>query len=35
MNDELPTLYVCHGDDKSPRMHPCGLLSGRGSEFTP
>ena len=19
----LPTLYVCHGDDGGPRMHPC------------
>jgi hypothetical protein len=18
-----PTLYVCHGDDGGPRMHPC------------
>jgi len=18
-----PTLYVCHGDDEGPRMHPC------------
>ena len=18
-----PTLYVCHGDDQGPRMHPC------------
>jgi glutathione S-transferase len=18
-----PTLYVCHGDDKGPRLHPC------------
>ena len=26
MNAELPTLYVCHGDDKSPRMHPCGRV---------
>ena len=22
MNDK-PTLYVCHGDDGGPRMHPC------------
>lgn len=21
--DEVPTLYVCHGDDGGPRMHPC------------
>ena len=20
---ELPTLYVCHGDEGGPRMHPC------------
>jgi glutathione S-transferase len=20
---ETPTLYVCHGDDEGPRMHPC------------
>ena len=20
---ESPTLYVCHGDDKGPRIHPC------------
>jgi glutathione S-transferase len=20
---EVPTLYVCHGDDQGPRMHPC------------
>ena len=20
---ELPTLYVCHGDDGGPKMHPC------------
>ena len=26
MNAELPTLYVCHGDDHSPRMHPCGRV---------
>jgi hypothetical protein len=19
----LPTLYVCHGDDEGPRIHPC------------
>ena len=23
MNDELPTLYVCHGDEGGPRVHPC------------
>jgi glutathione S-transferase len=21
--DVLPTLYVCHGDDGGPRLHPC------------
>jgi glutathione S-transferase len=21
--DEAPTLYVCHGDDGGPRIHPC------------
>jgi glutathione S-transferase len=20
---EIPTLYVCHGDDGGPKMHPC------------
>lgn len=20
---EVPTLYVCHGDDQGPRLHPC------------
>jgi glutathione S-transferase len=20
---ETPTLYVCHGDDQGPRVHPC------------
>jgi glutathione S-transferase len=23
---ETPTLYVCHGDDRGPRMHPCGRV---------
>ena len=23
MAQETPTLYVCHGDDGGPRMHPC------------
>ncbi len=23
---ERPTLYVCHGDEKGPRMHPCGKV---------
>ena len=21
--DDKPTLYVCHGDDSGPRLHPC------------
>jgi hypothetical protein len=21
--DGTPTLYVCHGDDGGPRIHPC------------
>jgi glutathione S-transferase len=21
--DEKPTLYVCHGDDGGPKLHPC------------
>ncbi|HEY2772241.1 MAG TPA: glutathione S-transferase N-terminal domain-containing protein [Solirubrobacteraceae bacterium] len=23
---ELPILYVCQGDDRAPRMHPCGRV---------
>jgi glutathione S-transferase len=23
MMEEKPTLFVCHGDDGGPRMHPC------------
>ncbi len=23
MDDRRPTLYVCHGDDGGPRVHPC------------
>jgi glutathione S-transferase len=23
MAEETPRLYVCHGDEKGPRMHPC------------
>lgn len=22
----VPTLYVCHGDDHGPKMHPCGRV---------
>ena len=32
-----PTLYVCHGDERSPRMHPCGkvqaALKANGIEY--
>ena len=21
--DSIPTLYVCHGDDQGPKIHPC------------
>jgi Glutathione S-transferase, N-terminal domain len=35
--DEVPTLYVCHGDDGGPRMHPCRkvqeALRARGLEY--
>ncbi len=31
---DTPTLYVCHGDDGGPRMHPCrrvlAALDGAG-----
>lgn len=34
---EVPTLYVCHGDDEGPRMHPCRrvqeALRGAGIEY--
>jgi glutathione S-transferase len=23
---DAPTLYVCHGDEKSPKIHPCGRV---------
>jgi glutathione S-transferase len=23
---EIPTLFVCHGDDSAPMMHPCGRV---------
>jgi pyruvate/2-oxoglutarate dehydrogenase complex dihydrolipoamide acyltransferase (E2) component len=33
-----PTLYVCHGDEKGPRMHPCRrvqeALHEAGIEYT-
>ena len=34
---EIPTLYVCHGDDGGPRIHPCRraqeALRGKGIEY--
>jgi glutathione S-transferase len=34
---EIPTLYVCHGDDGGPRVHPCRrvqeALRERGIEY--
>ena len=34
---EAPTLYVCHGDDGGPRVHPCRrvqeALRGAGIEY--
>ena len=34
---ETPTLYVCHGDDGGPRVHPCRRvqerLRGAGIEY--
>jgi glutathione S-transferase len=34
---ELPTLYVCHGDDGGPSRHPCRrvqeALRGAGIEY--
>jgi glutathione S-transferase len=35
--DEIPTLFVCHGDDGGPRVHPCRrvqeALRGAGIEY--
>jgi glutathione S-transferase len=35
--DEAPTLFVCHGDDRGMRMHPCRrvqeALRGAGIEY--
>jgi hypothetical protein len=35
--DGRPTLYVCHGDDGGPRMHPCRkvqeAMRARGLEY--
>jgi glutathione S-transferase len=34
---EKPTLYVCHGDDGGPRIHPCRrvqeALRAKGIEY--
>ena len=34
---DRPTLYVCHGDDQGPRVHPCRrvqeALRERGIEY--
>ena len=34
---EKPTLYVCHGDDEGPRVHPCRrvqeALRSKGIEY--
>lgn len=34
---ELPTLYVCHGDEGGPKIHPCRrvqeALHGAGIEY--
>jgi hypothetical protein len=34
---DKPTLYVCHGDDGGPKMHPCrraqDALHEKGIEF--
>jgi hypothetical protein len=34
---EVPTLYVCHGDDAGPRVHPCRrvqeAMRGAGIEY--
>jgi hypothetical protein len=37
MADDKPTLYVCHGDEKGPKMHPCRrvqeALKAKGVEY--
>jgi glutathione S-transferase len=37
MPDNQPTLYVCHGDDGGPRIHPCRrvqeALRAKGIEY--
>ncbi len=35
--EQIPTLYVCHGDEGGPRMHPCRrvqeALQTKGIEY--
>jgi glutathione S-transferase len=35
--DEKPTLYVCHGDESGPKMHPCrrvqDAMHAKGIEY--
>ena len=37
MAPDIPTLYVCHGDDGGPRIHPCRrvqeALRAKGIEY--
>jgi hypothetical protein len=37
MNEEKPTLYVCHGDEKGAKLHPCAkvqkALQDKGIEY--
>ena len=37
MTENRPTLFVCHGDDGGPRMHPCRrvqeALRAKGIEY--
>ena len=28
-NSDVPTLFVCHGDDGGPRVHPCRRIQER------
>jgi glutathione S-transferase len=34
---DIPTLYVCHGDEGGPSVHPCrrvqGALNAKGIEY--
>ena len=37
MSEEKPTLFVCHGDERGPRVHPCRrvqeALQAKGIEY--